>query len=125
MYDAKLHSAQQNWLPIESGMRMALEKQQFALHYQAKVDAQTTNIKGAEALIRWQADDGSLISPGVFIPVAEQTGLIIQIGQWVIEEGFRQAKRFSDQKQDIQLAINISARITNRLRANPGGPQQD
>ena len=110
VYDDKLHSAQQNWLPIESGMRMALEKQQFALHYQAKVDAQTTNIKGAEALIRWQADDGTLISPGVFIPVAEQTGLIIQIGQWVIEEGFRQAKRFSDQKQDIQLAINISAR---------------
>ena len=110
VYDAQLHSAEQHWLPIESGMRTALDKQQFALHYQAKVDAQTTHIKGAEALIRWQGDDGRLISPGVFIPVAEQTGLIIKIGQWVIEEGFRQAKRFSEQKQDIQLAINISPR---------------
>ncbi len=109
-YNPKLHSAEQNWLPIEAGMRLALEKNQFILHYQAKVDADSTKVKGAEALIRWLGDDGKLISPGVFIPVAEQTGLIIKIGQWVIEEGFRQAKRFSDEKKDIQLAINISAR---------------
>ncbi len=109
-YDKNLHATDTNWLPIEAGMRHALEHNRFLLHYQAKVDADSTVVKGAEALIRWQGEDGKLISPGVFIPVAEETGLIIKIGQWVIEEGFRQAKRFSDQNQDIQLAINISAR---------------
>lgn len=109
-YDSALHADEQSWLPIEEGMRNALAKHQFLLHYQAKVDADSTQVKGAEALIRWVGEDGKMISPGMFIPVAEQTGLIIKIGQWVIEEGFHQAKRFLDNKQDIQLAINISAR---------------
>jgi len=61
-------------------------------------------------LIRWRDAEGNMISPGIFIPVAEQTGLIIKIGQWVIEEACRQACLFSTQKKDIQLAINISAR---------------
>lgn len=105
-----LHSQQQSWLPIETGMRNALEHNQFRLHYQAKVAADSGKIMGAEALIRWQEDNGKMISPGHFIPVAEQTGLIIKIGQWVIEEGFRQAKLFEINQQSIQLAINISAR---------------
>ena len=109
-YDPNLHAAEQSWLPIEEGLRHALTEQQFVLHYQAKVAADSTQVKGAEALIRWIGEDGKMISPGMFIPVAEQTGLIIKIGQWVIEEGFNQARRFLDNKQDIQLAINISAR---------------
>ncbi len=109
-YSSKLHAAEQSWLPIEAGMRTALEQKQFVLHYQAKVDAQNTQIKGAEALIRWIDNDGKMISPGLFIPIAEQTGLIIKIGQWVLEEGCRQAKAFSKENKDIQLAINISAR---------------
>ena len=109
-YSPDLHALEQSWLPIEAGMRLALEKKQFILHYQAKVDAHSTQIKGAEALIRWREEDGNMISPRIFIPVAEQTGLIIKIGQWVIEEACRQAKEFSNNGQDIQLAINISAR---------------
>lgn len=109
-YSTKLHSEEQSWLPIDAGMRQALENDDFVLHYQAKVDAQTTVVKGAEALIRWQGTDGKMISPAMFIPVAEQTGLIIKIGQWVIEEACRQAKLFKTNNQDIQLAINISAR---------------
>ncbi len=109
-YSSKLHAEEQSWLPIDAGMRKALEKNEFKLHYQAKVDAQSTLIKGAEALIRWQDSDGKTISPGIFIPVAEQTGLIIKIGQWVIEEACRQANIFKNNNQDIQLAINISAR---------------
>lgn len=109
-YSPNLHAEEQSWLPIDAGMRQALEKEQFELHYQAKVDAQSTHIKGAEALIRWKDDEGKMISPGLFIPVAEQTGLIIKIGQWVIEEACRQSVKFSEQQQDIHLAINISAR---------------
>ena len=109
-YSPDLHALEQSWLPIEAGMRLALEKKQFILHYQAKVDANSTQIKGAEALIRWREEDGNMISPGIFIPVAEQTGLIIKIGQWVIEEACRQAKEFSNNGHHIQLAINISAR---------------
>lgn len=109
-YSPDLHAEEQSWLPIDAGMRQALEEDQFILHYQAKVDAQSTHVKGAEALIRWRNAEGNMISPGVFIPVAEQTGLIIKIGQWVIEEACRQACLFSTQNKDIQLAINISAR---------------
>lgn len=109
-YSPELHALEQSWLPIEAGMRLALEKKQFILFYQAKVDASSTQVKGAEALIRWQEEDGSMVSPGIFIPVAEQTGLIIKIGQWVIEEACRQARNFAQNGQDIQLAINISAR---------------
>lgn len=109
-YNTQLHEAEQSWLPIERGMREALEHQHYVLFYQAKVDGQSGKIKGAEALIRWFKEDGTLVSPATFIPVAEQTGLIIQIGHWVIEQGFRQAKAFQDQGQNIQIAINISAR---------------
>ena len=109
-YSPTLHAEEQSWLPIDAGMRSALEKDEFVLHYQAKVDAQSTVVKGAEALIRWQGNDGRMVSPGMFIPVAEQTGLIIKIGQWVIEEACRQANAFKVNNQDIQLAINISAR---------------
>jgi diguanylate cyclase (GGDEF)-like protein len=109
-YSPTLHAEEQSWLPIDAGMRKALISNEFIMHYQAKVDAQSTVVKGAEALIRWKREDGKMISPGVFIPVAEQTGLIIKIGQWVIEEACRQANAFKLNNQDIQLAINISAR---------------
>lgn len=109
-YSPVLHAEEQSWLPIDAGMRQALENDEFVLHYQAKVDAHSTEVKGAEALIRWREASGNMVSPGMFIPVAEQTGLIIKIGQWVIEEACRQANQFKVNNQDIQLAINISAR---------------
>lgn len=109
-YNPTLHASEQTWLPIERGMRQALDKQQFVMFYQAKVNATTGNITGAEALIRWFKEDGDMVSPATFIPVAEQTGLIIQIGHWVIEQGFMQTKSFHESGQQIQVAINISAR---------------
>lgn len=109
-YSEQHHGQEQSWLPIEAKIRKALEWNEFELHYQAKVDGQDHSIKGAEALIRLKDDNGNNISPGRFIPVAEQTGLIVKIGQWVIEKGFRQAKAWYDQGIKIKLAINISAR---------------
>ncbi|NVK38051.1 MAG: bifunctional diguanylate cyclase/phosphodiesterase [Gammaproteobacteria bacterium] len=109
-YHPQFHASEQSWLPIERGMREALEKHQFIMFYQAKVDAQSGKICAAESLIRWFKEDGSMMSPATFIPVAEQTGLIIQIGYWIIEQGFKQAKQFHDAGHNIQIAINISAR---------------
>lgn len=109
-YNMQLHASEQTWLPIERGMRQALVREEFVMFYQAKVDAINGKITGAEALIRWFKPDGDMVSPATFIPVAEQTGLIIQIGHWVIEQGFVQAQHFQQQGHDIQVAINISAR---------------
>ena len=109
-YSAQLHAGEQSWLPIERGIREALNKQQFVMFYQAKVNANTGVTTGAEALIRWFKDDGSMVSPVTFIPVAEQTGLIIQMGHWIIEQCFHQTIAFHKQGHAIQVAINISAR---------------
>ncbi len=109
-YDSKFHAMKQSWLPIESGLRNALQDNQFTLFYQGKVDANSQEVTGAEALIRWFDKENKPISPGVFIPVAEQTGLIIKIGEWVIDESFRQAAQFRRENIDINVAINISAR---------------
>lgn len=109
-YNATLHAAEQSWLPIERGIREALEKQQFVMFYQAKVNADTGQITGAEALIRWFKEDGDMVSPATFIPVAEQTGLIIKMGHWIIEQCFNQTKAFYTEGHSIQVAINISAR---------------
>lgn len=109
-YSAQLHAAEQSWLPIERGIREALNKQQFVMFYQAKVNANSGIITGAEALIRWFKDDDSMVSPATFIPVAEQTGLIIQMGHWIIEQCFHQTIAFHKQGHAIQVAINISAR---------------
>ncbi len=109
IYDHSLHQDEQSWLPIEAKLRTALEKKEFMLHYQAKVDTQTCKVLGAESLIRWQLDD-KMISPAQFIPVAEQTGLIIKIGDWVLEEACRQTRYYETENMPIKIAINLSAR---------------
>ena len=109
-YEASFHAEEQSWLPIETALRDAVTRNELFLTYQAKVDAQTTAVRGAEALIRWQKEDGDMVSPGQFIPIAEQTGLIIRIGEWIIEQACRQSVLFNKQHDGIHLAINISAR---------------
>lgn len=110
LYEARFHSEEQSWLPIETALRDAISNNELFLVYQAKVDSQTTAVKGAEALIRWQKSDGDMVSPGQFIPIAEQTGLIIRIGEWIIEQACLQSVAFNEKHSGINLAINISAR---------------
>lgn len=110
LFDPDVHSRKQSLLPMETALRNALKHNQFQLHYQGKVDATQQQVNGAEALIRWQDNEGKMISPAQFIPVAEQTGLIIKIGEWVIEQAFLQAARFAQEGIELQIAINISAR---------------
>lgn len=98
-------------LQLEEALRKALEEQQFLLYYQPKVNLKTNEIYGIEALIRWQHPEMGIVSPLEFIPLAEETGLIMDIGEWVIEEACRQMKQWSEQYPWLKnMAINLSVR---------------
>jgi EAL domain-containing protein (putative c-di-GMP-specific phosphodiesterase class I) len=95
---------------IEENLRRALERQEFALHYQPKINLRTGQITGAEALIRWVHPTRGPVSPGEFIPVAEDCGLIVPIGRWVLREACRQAKAWLDAGLPLgSIAANVSA----------------
>ena len=96
---------------IEENLRHALERDEFALHYQPKVNLLTGAITGAEALIRWTHSDRGIISPMDFIPVAEDSGLILQIGNWVLREACKQAQIWVKAGLPLpSMSVNISAR---------------
>ena len=95
---------------IEESLRRALERQEFALHYQPKVDLKTGEITGAEALLRWTHPTRGPVSPAQFIPVAEDCGLILPIGNWVLREACRQARAWLDAGLPAAtMAVNVSA----------------
>lgn len=95
---------------IEESLRRALERQEFALHYQPIVNLRTGEITGAEALIRWTHPTRGPVSPAQFIPVAEDCGLILPIGNWVLREACKQARAWVDSGLPLgTIAVNISA----------------
>jgi diguanylate cyclase (GGDEF)-like protein len=95
---------------IEEGLQRALERQEFVLHYQPKVNLMTGAITGAEALIRWTHPTRGPISPAQFIPVAEDCGLILPIGAWVLREACEQARAWTDAGLPVtSVAVNVSA----------------
>lgn len=110
-YDPQMQHAIHDRVDLERELRKALEKNQFHLYYQTQVD-QTQKSMGAEALIRWFHPERGLISPFEFIPLAEETGLILPIGQWVLETACAQIKAWqqSPLTQDLSLSINVSAK---------------
>jgi diguanylate cyclase (GGDEF)-like protein/PAS domain S-box-containing protein len=94
---------------IEAGLRGALEKKEFLLHYQPKVNLDTREITGIEALIRWQHPDRGLLLPAKFVHIAEDCGLILQIGRWVLREACRQARAWQDAGlPPMRIAVNVS-----------------
>ncbi|EGW40291.1 bifunctional diguanylate cyclase/phosphodiesterase, partial [Desulfosporosinus sp. OT] len=98
-------------LSIENSLRKALERGEFVLHYQPQVDLESGFIVGMEALIRWNANDRGMVSPAVFIPIAEETGLIVQIGEWVLRTACAQNVVWQEQGYPfLRMAVNISAR---------------
>lgn len=112
-YSLDIQQKEQAWIEIERELRQAIEKQQLQLYFQPKIKAQKHQISGVEALIRWQKDDGQMVSPAQFIPVAEQTGLIITIGDWVLEQAIKQAiqwQKYYTLEDEFTLAINLSAK---------------
>jgi len=95
---------------IEESLRRALERKEFSLHYQPKIDLRTGEITGAEALLRWTHPVRGPISPAQFIPIAEDCGLILPIGNWVLREACKQAREWLDADLPLgTMAVNISA----------------
>jgi diguanylate cyclase (GGDEF)-like protein/PAS domain S-box-containing protein len=95
---------------IEESLRRALEREEFLVHYQPKVNLRTGDISGAEALIRWNHPTRGMVPPGDFIPIAEDCGLILPIGNWILREACKQARTWMDAGLPLTtMAVNISA----------------
>ncbi|MDD2915275.1 MAG: EAL domain-containing protein [Gallionella sp.] len=110
-YTRELNAGARNKLAQENDLRRAVQQGELLLHYQPKVDLRSGRIIGAEVLARWQLADGSRIPPAQFIPIAEKSGLIIDLGNWVIEQSCKQIRAWLDGgMRDFCIAINISAR---------------
>jgi EAL domain-containing protein (putative c-di-GMP-specific phosphodiesterase class I) len=98
-------------LGMETSIRHALDQGQFELHYQPKIEVDTGKIIGAEALIRWNHPERGIISPMEFIPLAEETGLILPIGEWVLQEAVAQGKAWQIAGlPPLYISVNVSAR---------------
>ena len=98
-------------LALETSLRQALEREEFRVYYQPKVNIQTGAISGMEALVRWQRSENDLVLPGEFIPVAEETGLIFLLGEWVLRTACRQARLWHDQGfPNLSISVNLSAK---------------
>ncbi len=108
-FDPQIQATLAERAALENALRRGIEKQQFFLYYQAQVDHEF-NIMGAEVLIRWNHPQLGLVSPEQFIPLAEETGLILSIGQWVLETACKQLKIWSSHESTskLQLAVNVS-----------------
>jgi len=97
-------------LALENRLRRALEREQFVLHYQPKVDIVTRRIVGVEALIRWQDPDSGLVPPGEFIPLMEETGLILEVGAWALDQAVSDHFRWLGMGLPApRIAVNVSA----------------
>lgn len=109
-YTEKMEADANEYLLILNGLRKALERREFVLHYQPQFSLSSGEIVGAEALIRWNHPELGLIQPGRFISVAEDSGLIVEVGQWVLEEACRQAVRWQEAGLGrLVIAVNLSA----------------
>jgi diguanylate cyclase (GGDEF)-like protein/PAS domain S-box-containing protein len=110
-YSAELTHRAQKRMALETGLRHALEREEFVLHYQPKVNLKTGQVIGVEALIRWNQPGKGMVSPGEFIPVAEESGLIVPMGAWILHTACAQAKAWQDQGfSSLAMAVNLSSR---------------
>lgn len=134
-YDPVLFENKFRDMSIINGLRRALAREELSLHYQPQVTADGKKTVGLEALLRWYRPDYGFVSPAEFIPLAEKSRLIIQIGQWVFQEACRFAAKLADLKQeDIRVAVNISPRqimdegfvsfVRDTIEANGISPRQ-
>jgi len=110
-YTAEMNALIRERMAIENGLRQALTGNEFVLHYQPQIDIKTGKVVGVEALVRWAHPQKGLIPPAVFIPVAEESGLIVPLGEWVLRTACQQRKRWQDAGlPHVRMAVNLSAR---------------
>jgi EAL domain-containing protein (putative c-di-GMP-specific phosphodiesterase class I) len=110
-FTAQMNIAVKRRMTLESALRRAVMQKDFVLHYQPQVDLETGRIVAVEGLVRWESEDSGTILPGDFIPLAEEIGLIGEIGEWVLREGCRQMKEWKDMGlPPKRVALNLSAR---------------
>ncbi len=128
-FESAMNSRAAARLELENDLRRAVAEQQFELHYQPLIDVQTGLTVGAEALLRWQHPERGMVSPGEFIPVAEESGLILPLGSWVLDEAQRQLHQWRAKGwSGFKLSLNLSPRqlhsqsdlehVLSRLRHN-------
>jgi diguanylate cyclase (GGDEF)-like protein/PAS domain S-box-containing protein len=113
IFDSQMHVRAMMRLRVETDLHQALEKQEFTLHYQPIVRLETGRVHGFEALIRWQKPDQGFVPPAQFIPIAEETGLIIPLGGWVLNEACSQMRRWQEQFLDygpLSISVNLSGK---------------
>jgi diguanylate cyclase (GGDEF)-like protein len=116
VFDKTMHAHAISRLQLENDLRRAIERQEFCLHYQPIVKVATGRLYGFEALVRWQHPERGLVSPMEFIPVAEETGLIVPLGRWVLEEACRQVREWqyqSPEYRSLTLSVNLSGKQLN------------
>jgi diguanylate cyclase (GGDEF)-like protein len=109
-YTKELNERVQRNIKLDKDMRLALANNEYQLFYQPKIDIENGNILGAEALIRWISPKEGIISPDIFIPLAEENGFIKDLGHWVMNEAIKQQKLFKEKDLDISISINVSSK---------------
>ena len=110
-YLAEMNHVSSRRLDLEAALHRAIERSEFVIHYQPQVDFMTGRIVGAEALLRWRRPGIGLVSPAEFVPLLEETGLVVPVGEWVLREACRQAKRWQDEGLcPVRMAVNLSGR---------------
>jgi diguanylate cyclase (GGDEF)-like protein len=112
VYEPSVHDATIGLLQLKTDLQFALARDEFALVYQPLVDLDTTEIRGVEALLRWRHPRRGLVGPTEFVPIAEETGLIVPIGRWVLEQACLQAREWRDARggRGLEMSVNLSGR---------------
>jgi diguanylate cyclase (GGDEF)-like protein/PAS domain S-box-containing protein len=122
-FSPEMQAAATERMEIEGQLRQALENEEFALHFQPQVEIATGRIIGAESLMRWMRRGQNQLSPAVFIPILEESGLILQTGEWVLRTACRVASSLAPAHPDLRIAVNVSPRqlhqssFADRVRA--------
>jgi diguanylate cyclase (GGDEF)-like protein/PAS domain S-box-containing protein len=112
VFSEEMSAAVEERVRMEKGLHRANEKNEFLVYYQPEIDLRTGRIVGAEALVRWQTPDRGLVSPMTFIPLAEETGAIVPMSEWVIRTACAQAKAWQGQGHSpFRISVNVSARL--------------